>query len=95
MMEIRHETQAKKGMFFVEEDGKRLAELAYLTSGPGQITIYHTEVDEKLRGEGIGQDLVAEAVKHARENKLKIVPKCPYAKKVIDRTPEMQDVLAS
>ncbi|MEO7540171.1 MAG: GNAT family N-acetyltransferase [Pyrinomonadaceae bacterium] len=93
MMEIRHETKGKKGMFYVEENGERLAELDYLANAPGEITIYHTEVDEKLRGEGIGQDLVAAAVKHARDNKLKIEPKCPYAKKVIDRTPEMQDVL--
>jgi predicted GNAT family acetyltransferase len=95
MMEIRHETHKKKGMFVVEENGERLAELDYLASGPGEITIYHTEVDEKLRGEGIGQDLVAAAVKHAREHNLKIVPKCPYAKKVIDRTPEMRYVLVA
>lgn len=94
MMEIRHEEQKKKGAFFVEEDGERLAELAYFKSAPGQITIYHTEVREKLRGEGIGQDLVSAAVQYARENNLKIVPTCPYTKKVIDRTPEFHDVLA-
>lgn len=94
MMEIRHEELKKKGTFFVEENGERLAELAYFNSAPGEITIYHTEVSEKLRGEGIGQDLVAAAVQYARENNLKIVPSCPYTKKVIDRTPEFQDVLA-
>ena len=94
MMKIEHEEKGKKGIFFIDENGERLAELVYLKSAPAVITIYHTEVNEKLRGEGIGQDLVAAAVSFARENKLKIVATCPYAKKLIDRTPEFQDILA-
>jgi len=94
MMRIEHKEEKKKGVFFIEENGERLAELAYFESAPDEITVYHTEVSDKLRGEGIGQDLVGAAVSFARENKLKIVPTCPYAKKVIDRTPEFQDVLA-
>ncbi len=94
MMNIKHEEHKKKGTFFIDENGERLAELAYSKSEPSEITIFHTEVSEKLRGEGIGQDLVAEAVSFARRNKLKIVATCPYAKKLIDRTPEFKDVLA-
>jgi predicted GNAT family acetyltransferase len=41
-----------------------------------------------------GEDLVEAGVKFARENSLKIVPNCPFAKKVIDETPEFQTVLA-
>jgi predicted GNAT family acetyltransferase len=59
------------------------------------MVIDHTEVDEKLRGEGVGEDMVRAAVEYARENDLKINPACPYARKVIERTPELQDVLAS
>jgi len=94
MMKIEHDVQDAKGVFFINENGKRLAELAYFESAPDEITIYHTEVSDELRGEGIGQDLVGAAVTFARENGLKIVPTCPYAKKVIDRTSEFQDVLA-
>jgi uncharacterized protein len=94
MMEIGHEEKKKKGAFFIEENGERLAELRYFKSAPGTITIYHTEVEEKFRGEGIGQDLVGAAVNYARAHKLKIVPECPYAKKVIERTPGFQDVVA-
>ena len=95
MMQIQHEEHGRKGAFFIDEDGEWIAEMTYFKSGPGQITIDHTEVDPKLKGEGIGQDLVREAVKYARENGLKIKPVCPYTKKVIDETPEYQDVLAS
>lgn len=69
--------------------------MTYKKSGDGVITIDHTEVDSNHRGEGIGEDLVMEAVKYARENDLKIIATCPFAKKVIDETPEFQDVLAA
>lgn len=93
-MEIKHEELKKKGVFFIEEDGERIAELEYFASAPGEITVYHTGVKEKFRGRHIGDKLVASVVNHARENRLKIVPTCPFTKKVIDRTPEYQDVLA-
>jgi uncharacterized protein len=92
-MEIKQEEQKKKGSFFIDEEGERVAELQYFHSAEGQITIYHTEVDEKLRGKGIGEDLVGRAVEFAREKGLKIVATCPYAHKVIMKTPAYKDVL--
>lgn len=93
MMQIQRDEHGRKGAFFIDENGEWIAELSY-TKNNGIMTIDHTEIAEKLRGEGIGQDLVKAAVEYARENELKINPLCPYAKKVIDRTPEFQDVLA-
>jgi predicted GNAT family acetyltransferase len=34
-----------------------------------------------------------EAVQYARENNLKILPLCPFAKSVFDKTEEIQDLL--
>ena len=93
-MEIQRKESECKGKFFIEENDRQLALLTYKKSGEDKIIIDHTEVDSNFRGEGIGEDLVAEAVKYARENRLKIVPTCPFAEKVIDDTPEFQDVLA-
>ena len=92
-MDIKLE-ETRKGTLFTEKDGERLAELRFFRSGAGRMTIYHTEVNENLRETGFGTELVAEAVKYARENALKIVPTCPFARKVIEGTPEFQDVLA-
>ncbi|MEO7658815.1 MAG: GNAT family N-acetyltransferase [Pyrinomonadaceae bacterium] len=94
MMKIEHEEKGRKGIFFINEEGERLAEIAYFTSAPGIITVYHTEVSPDLRGEGIGEDLVAAVVDYARKNDLKIIATCEDAKKVIVETPEFQDVLA-
>ncbi len=93
-MKINREEHGKKGAFFIEQDGEWVAEMTYFKSGENEITIDHTEVEDSLEGKGIGTELVAEGVKYARENRLKIVAACPFAKKVIDETPEFQDVLA-
>ena len=93
-MEIKHVDNNRKGTFVVDVDGEQLGELQYFTSAPGRITINHTEVDEKLRGQHVGDKLVTAAVEYARANDLKIVPVCPFAKKVIDRNAGLQDVLA-
>jgi predicted GNAT family acetyltransferase len=93
-MEIQRSEDGNRGKFFIEENDRQLALMTYKKSGDGVITIDHTEVDSNFRGEGIGEDLVKEAVRFARENNLKIVATCPFAKKVIDETPEFQDILA-
>jgi len=93
-MKIQKQEHGKKGAFFIEKDGEWVAEMTYIKSGEGEITIDHTEVDESIEGEGIGKDLVAEGVKFARENKLKIVATCPFVKAEIEKNPDYADVLA-
>lgn len=93
-MEINRDEHGKKGAFYIEKDGEWIAELTYARTGGNEITIDHTEVDESLRGEGIGERLVAEAVKFARENNLRVVATCPFARKVINDTSEFHDILA-
>jgi len=92
MMQIQRDEHGRKGAFYIEEDGEWIAELTYIKSD-GKMTIDHTEVDEKLRGEGVGEDMVRAAVEYARENGLKVDPLCPYAKKIIEKTPDLRDVL--
>lgn len=93
-MQIQREEHGRNGAFFIDENGEWIAELAYIKSGDGQITIDHTEVDEKLRGQGVGEDLVKAAVDFARESGLKIKLICPYARKVFENNPDYGDVLA-
>ena len=93
-MKIQHGENGDHGKFFIEDDERQIALMTYKKSGDGVMTIDHTEVDPNHRGEGLGEDLVEAGVKFARENSLKIVPACPFAKKVIDDKTEFKDVLA-
>ena len=94
-MEIKHEDNGKKGKFYVEIDGKQEGEMVYSYAGQVKIIIEHTEVSEKLKGQGIGYKLLEEVVAFMRENNLKAIPLCPFANAVFKkRNKDYQDVLA-
>src|SRR3982751_6692853 len=93
-MDIKRDEHGRHGAFFIEEDGEWIAEMTYVKRHNNTIVIDHTEVDEKLRGQGVGEQLVKAAVDFARENNLKIKPVCPYTRKIIDENPEYNDILA-
>jgi len=91
-MKIEREEKNNRGAFYVEQGGKWVAEMAYGITGK-QMIIYHTEVNDVLKGQHVGQQLVSAGVDYARENHFKIVPLCVFAKAVIDKTEAFQDVL--
>ena len=92
-MDITLELTGNKGAFFIEEKGKRIAEMTFSKAGDTRIIIDHTEVSDALRGKGAGKQLVSAAVDYARKNNIKIIPLCPFAKSVFDKVKEFQDVL--
>ncbi|MEL7832915.1 GNAT family N-acetyltransferase [Fodinibius sp. Rm-B-1B1-1] len=92
-MNIQHTSGESKGKFFIEHDGKVQAEITYSKAGDTQIIIDHTEVSDSLKGEGVGKELVEYAINYARDNELKVIPLCPFAKAVIERDKSLQDVL--
>lgn len=92
-MEIKQKDDGKNGMFYVEQEGKVLAQMTYVWTGVERIIIDHTEVDDAFRGQSAGKQLVAKAVEFAREKSLKIIPLCPFAKSVFDKVTEYRDVL--
>jgi predicted GNAT family acetyltransferase len=92
-MEILHDQTVSKGMFFVGEKTKPMAEMTYSKAGRETIIIDHTQVTDALKGQGAGKKLVTAAVEYARENKIKIIPLCPFARSVFEKVKEFQDVL--
>lgn len=92
-MNIQQEDNGKKGSFYIELDGERVGEMTYTWAGEGMFIIDHTEVSDKLKGQGAGKKLLEAAVLFARKLRVKILPLCPFAKSVFDKTPEYADVL--
>lgn len=92
-MEIQHEDDGKRGRFFVEIAGEKLAEMTYVWSGENKFIIDHTEVNDQLRGKNVGKQLVHAAVEFARKNNSKILPLCPFAKAIFNKIDEYKDVL--
>ena len=90
---VTHKTDGHRGSFNFEIDGKRLAQMTYSIAGDGMVIIEHTDVDASLRGTGAGKKLLVALIDWARAEQKKVIPLCPFAKSVFEKTPEFQDVL--
>lgn len=81
----------EKSRFEIDLEGN-LAIAEYIARGP-LIIFTHTEVPEKFEGTGVGGQLASGALDYAREQKLRVVPLCPFIKAYIDRHPEYRDLV--
>ncbi len=93
MIKIEREDNGKKGRFTIFDNGEYAGEMTFTWAGKTKFIIDHTGVEEKFGGKGFGKKLVMQSVEYARKNNVKIIPLCPYAKKVFDRTESIRDVL--
>ncbi len=92
-MLIQHKQIGSKGLFFIGEEGAILAEMVYTMPSAEKMIIEHTEVNDELRGQNVGYQLVKSAVEYARNHHIKIIPLCPFANAVFKKKPEFADVL--
>lgn len=93
MITIQQDNSESKGRFFYKDGEKKLAEMTYSWAGTDRIIIDHTEVDDTLRGQGVGELMVRKAVAFAREKSISIIPLCPFAKSVFQKHDGLRDVL--
>ena len=93
-IQIEHAEQDGRGSFFVAKQGIRLAEMTYSRAGEKLVIVDHTEVDDRLRGLGVGRKLLDAVVAWARETGTKIIATCPYAKAQFERDASIRDVLS-
>ncbi len=93
-MQIKHHNSNDDGIFYLDDNGKRMGDMRYLINANNTMDVYHTEVAKEIEGQSWGKQLVEAAVKYARQNNLKIVPTCTFAQSVFAGTPKFQDVLA-
>ncbi|GAB6930056.1 GNAT family N-acetyltransferase [Paenibacillus sp. JCM 10914] len=77
--------QSRPGGFFLEDNGKTVAEISYSAQGEDVISIDHTYISPGLRGQGIADELVRAVVAYARAEGLKIIPVCSYAGHYFDK----------
>jgi hypothetical protein len=89
--DIRHVDQGAHGEFFIDIDGRRVAELTYRMRGNDAIAD-HTWVDPHRRGGTLARELVEALVAWARAADRKVVPACSYVKSAFERNASYADV---
>ena len=92
-MEIQQIEQETNGYFRAVESGLEAGKMTYSRAGTDKIIINSTTVNPEFKGKGVGKELVMFAVNYARENNIRIMPLCPFAKSVFDKTEAIKDVL--
>ena len=91
--EVQLKLNDKNGVFYIDVNGKHEAMMTFVFAGNDKIIIDHTEVNPGNEGKSYGKKMVNKAVEFARERGIKIIPLCPFAKSVFDKTPDFKDVL--
>ncbi|KUK77650.1 MAG: Acetyltransferase-like protein [Proteiniphilum acetatigenes] len=87
-MEIQFKMDEKKrGSFFIEQDGRQIAELDFEVK-ENLLNAYHTGVRPELEGQGIAARLFDRMVLFAREEGYKVIPTCSYILAKFRRRPE-------
>lgn len=92
-MEIRQFNQNGKGSFKAFENNEEVGTLDYTWDENKTMLLNHTEVSPAFEGKGIAKKLVMQSVEFARQENLKILPRCSYAEKVFKKSTDIQDVL--
>lgn len=72
-------------IYIENEEGKILAEIEYEKIENNKYSIYHTFVDEVLRGQGIASKLVEKAVAEIKKKGGEPVATCSYAKAWLEK----------
>ena len=93
-MQIQHQETQRGSEFFIERDGRHIAEITYQYQDEATIVADHTWVDNSLRGQGVARQLLDVLVAFAREKQLKIVPVCSYVKTAFETDTQYADVVA-
>jgi uncharacterized protein len=93
MLEIKQIESGTKGFFGAFDGETEAGRMSYTFTGETRMILDHTEVNDAYRGQNIGKRILMELVAYARENKIKIIPLCPFAKSVFNKVEEIRDVL--
>lgn len=82
----------QNSMFVTEMEGKE-AYLRYAMRGEDVIDFIYTYTPPELRGKGLAEKIVREGFLYAKENKLKVIPTCPYINFFLSKNEEFRSLL--
>lgn len=93
-MKIIHKGNEEGGRFIAFQNEEEIGEMTYFCSDENTIAVNHTRVSSWHEGKGVGKQLMEKCVEFARENGLKIIPVCSFAKAMFKRYPDFSDTKA-
>ncbi|MGK7296308.1 MAG: GNAT family N-acetyltransferase [Candidatus Wenzhouxiangella sp. M2_3B_020] len=87
--DIRHRPEERR--FEIKVEG-HVGVLDYTRDGD-VVSMDSVRVPDAIGGRGVAGDLTRHALDHARAGGWKVVPRCPYVRKWIERHPDYADLV--
>ncbi|MGZ5210803.1 MAG: GNAT family N-acetyltransferase [Kaistella sp.] len=93
-MKYENNKSGNGGVITLNNDNEEVGRLTYTIFPEDQkLIISFVLVHPQFEGRGMGKYLVEYAIKFARENNWKIYPHCSYARSVMNRMTDVEDIL--
>ena len=92
-MELDVKINKERGRFEVPVENELAVADYKLTDNTMVFT--HTWVPRELRGQGIGKELVRQALEYARSHDYRVKGKCPFVKSYLDNHSEFSGIIAN
>lgn len=83
----------EKDIFYIGSPEQKDAYISFVIRD-GILTVEHTVVSDKFKGQGVGKRLVKEVAEFAKENGLKVNSTCWFADGIFKGTEEYKGILA-
>ncbi len=90
-LEVTHDEPGRRYVALVEN---RESVCEYGPAAEKTLDFWHTYVPPELRGKGIAEELVRQALEDVRRRGYKVIPSCWYVRLYIDRHSQYRDLLA-
>lgn len=93
-MEFTNNQSGNGGFITLNDNSEEIGRLTYTIFPEDQkLIISFVLVHPQFEGKGMGKRLVDEAIRFARENQWRIYPHCSYARSVMTRMNDVDDIL--
>ena len=93
-MNYENHKSGNGGVITLKNDSEEVGRLTYtIFPEENKLIISFVLVHPQFEGRGMGKFLVEHAIQFARENNLKIYPHCSYARSVMNRMNDVEDIL--
>lgn len=92
-MKFENNRSGNGGVIILNNEIKEVGRLTYtIFPEDNKLIISFVLVHPEFEGRGLGKFLVEEAIKFSRENKWNVYPHCSYARSVMKRMNDVDDV---
>ncbi|KEY18647.1 GNAT family N-acetyltransferase [Kaistella antarctica] len=93
-MKYENNRSGNGGVLTLNKEDDEVGRLTYtIFPDENKLIISFVLVHAKFEGKGMGKYLVEEGIKFARENNWKVYPHCSYARSVMNRMKDVDDIL--